>query len=149
MLTHTVHVLKHTLTSSQQENIIKHTHPVSLKDTRYLRIIFNSCKNTQKKSGGRLPPMNTNCVCRTSYKEVVHQFMWSCYCAARDPCENVMVARLWIRCQRGGLQLLEGRRGAERCWWMNIEWEYGVVSFVYHIPHTGCIYCDVLCFIPL
>lgn len=29
--------------------------------------------------------------------------------AARDPCENVMVARLWIRCQHGGLQLLEGR----------------------------------------
>lgn len=34
--------------------------------------------------------------------------------AARDPCENVMVARLWIRCQHGGLQLLEGRARRRR-----------------------------------
>lgn len=34
---------------------------------------------------------------------------------AREPCENVMVARLWIRCQHGGLQLLEGGGGAEHC----------------------------------
>lgn len=29
--------------------------------------------------------------------------MWSSYCAARDPSENVMVASLWIRCQRWGV----------------------------------------------
>lgn len=112
-------MLTSTFTSSRQESIINPPPPQSL--LKIIRIIFNSCKNTQKKSG-RVPPMNTNCVCHTSYKEAVHLFMWSCYCAARDPCENVMVARLWIRCQHEGLQLLEGRRGADRCWWMNREW---------------------------
>lgn len=46
---------------------------------------------------------------------------------ARDPCENVMVAGLWIRCRSGGLQLLEGRRGlllAVLCW-TNAPWRWG------------------------
>lgn len=49
---------------------------------------------------------------------------------ARDPCENVMVAGLWIRCRWGGLQLLEGKRGllllllAGLCW-TNTPWALG------------------------
>ena len=58
--------LHHAHTHSRQENIIQHTQahthtqthihthtrPVCLKDTDHLRIIFNSCKNTQKKVAG-------------------------------------------------------------------------------------------------
>lgn len=42
--------------------------------------------------------------------------MWSCYCVGRDPCENVMVAALWIRCQLWGCAATGGQEG---CYWLD------------------------------
>lgn len=103
----------------------------SRQKTNFLILIFliitlsplSSCKNTpravvgkkKKKAAAAGYHQWTLIVCVVpSHKEAVHLFVWSSYCAPRDPCENVMVASLWIRCQCWGSR--KGGEGGTR--WM-------------------------------